>query len=110
MKKGEATEWTVGDICTCVYDERGYGILYRVTKVEVYPHSNQPYLSLIPIYGLLQDVSKRRARPRISAGYCAKMTLVDLASEYMKLGNFIAGEAAKNTEESDGSTSDTPAS
>ncbi len=106
MKEGEATEWSVGDLCTCVYDDRGYGILFRVTNVVVDSRWSQPMLDIVPVLGVLQNVSKRRPKKRISAGYCGKQSLVDLANEYAQLGLFIAQEAKKLGGD-DGPTSDT---
>ena len=96
--------WQVGDLCTYVYDGRGWGILYRVTKVEpIQPtqmgnfvlYNSDCLLSLQPALGVLQDIDNRKGRKRVASSACTHQSLIDLATEYSKFGLFIAEEAKK---------------
>jgi|SRR5579863_2687909 len=96
MPKVGASEhvWRAGDLC-----KRWIGIISRV--VEVMPPrddakvgSRQRYTRLrleqaTPLFG---THSKKTI---VLAQQCQPLTLVDLGTEYMKLGNFIREEARK---------------
>lgn len=86
-------EWTVGDLCTCVYNERGYGIIYRVSAIR--PSQNRATLEVVPVFGLLQDISKRMKRTGLDERYCKPLSLIDMSMQYLNLGNMISEEAKR---------------
>lgn len=91
--------WRVGDLCTAVYDNRGEGLIYRVTEVIDGASSGQfdrAHVSLVvkPVYGVVADVKGRKTRT-LGAGYCTPLSLIDLATEYTRFGLFISQEAKR---------------
>lgn len=98
-------EWQVGDLCLCTYGGTGHGVVYRV--MEAGPLNKDSFrreyqmLTIAPAYACIAKL-KGRGKRKIGAGYCTPVSLVDLASEYAKLGHFIADEAKKRG--ADGST------
>lgn len=93
--------WQPGELCTCTYGNVGKGIVYRVTKVDntVTKWGLSCTLDLIPVHGVLADVGAHRPRRSMGAGYCTPLSLIELATEYAKLGNFIRDEAMKKGED-----------
>jgi len=83
--------WRVGELCTCVYDNVGHGIIYRVAEVHS-RSQHEPMLKVVPVFGVLTNIKGRKSRG-LSAGYCTPLSLVDLSNEYLKFGHFIAAEA-----------------
>jgi len=90
--------WRVGEICTCNYQGIAGGLLYIVTEVTPpreeklangTKYQADAQLKIKPVYGLFQDIEGRKTR-KIGAGWCRPQSLIELSTEYAKLGHFIA--------------------
>jgi len=92
--------WQVGQLCTCAYNDVGPGILYRVTAVTQNTKfwGGTSILKLTPILGMLSPDFKGRRKRSLSSAHCQPQSLIDLASEYAKLGVFISDEAKRRSE------------
>lgn len=76
----------VGDLCTCQYDDRGGGLLYKVEETYV-----DGTVKIKPIHGVLVDTKNRKTRV-LHGGWCQKITRVELANLVEQLNEFIAIE------------------
>lgn len=114
LKKREENRrhpWRVGDLCTAVYDNRGEGLIYRVTRVDrLDDQLGRPHVTLVvkPIYGVVADVKGRKTRT-LGAGYCSPLSLIDLATEYTRFGLFISQEARNRGAEPEADAEEVPA-
>ena len=93
---GAVTEhkWTVGDLCETSYGGIGHGMIYRVAAISSRGNGSVSVLKIVPIVGVLTDIEGRKPRS-MGAGWCRPVTLVYLANEYAKFGEFIAEEARR---------------
>ena len=90
----EENEWRVGDLC-----KRWIGIISRVVEVlpakdTASPGSRQRFVRLrleqaTPLFGV------HNRKVIVMARQCTPLSLVDLGTEYMNLGNFIRDEARR---------------
>lgn len=99
-------DWSVGELCSCTYDGRGHGIVYRVVRVERI--NGLTTLNIKPVLGLIQNIDHRKTRYRIRSTFCKPISLIKLGSEYMKMGLFLVEEAKRYSE--DDTTPHTPTS
>lgn len=105
QKQNMAHPWRVGDLCNALYNEIGAGVIYRVLDVKVKAHVYpgviyRMSLTVIPVHGVISDISNRRSRILDSA-FCRPLSIVDLSTEYASLGNFIRDEVKKRSETDD---------
>jgi hypothetical protein len=96
--------WKVGDLCNALYNEIGAGVIYRVVNVK---EKQTPYhplrpcshiLTVVPVHGVISDISHRKTR-MLNSAFCQPLSIVDLATEYAKLGTFIADEVKRMSED-----------
>lgn len=81
------TTFNVGDLCTCQYDDRGGGLLYRV--IEAYSNGQ---VKIKPVLGVLVSTRFRKTRT-LHGNWCEKITRVELAQIVKELDNFIGIDA-----------------
>lgn len=97
--------WAIGDMCKAVYNNVGEGLVYRVVDIVTDASSDKFIIAsdgfilvLVPVHGVLANI-KNRKRRELGEGWCTPLSLVDLAAEYARFGEFIAEEAKKRSED-----------
>ena len=75
-----------GDLCTCQYDDRGGGLLYRVEESYL-----DGVIMIKPVLGVLVNTKNRKTRT-IHGDHCQKLTRVELAALTEELNDFVANE------------------
>jgi hypothetical protein len=78
--------FAVGDLCTCEYDGRGGGLLYRVEETYL-----EGQIRIRPVIGVLVSTKNRKVRT-LHGDWCQKITRVELASLTEELNDFVANE------------------
>lgn len=76
----------VGDLCTCEYDDRGGGLLYRVEETYL-----EGQIKIKPVLGVLVSTKNRKTRT-LHGDWCQKITRVELAALTEELNDFVANE------------------
>lgn len=89
--------WRIGDLCKAVYNNVGEGLLYRVLLVDTRSTGGgmkYTVLKVTPVYGVMASIERRKTRS-LGADWCTYVSLTDLGTEYMRLGNFIRDQAMR---------------
>ena len=86
--------WLVNDLCRA-HEEGNDAIIYRVIDVQSSDWDLET-LTLKPVHGIVTDIKNERCIV-VNSEYCKKLSLLDVAAEYTRLGAFIANEAKRRS-------------
>lgn len=97
----EKYEFRVGDLCYVFNDDVDDQTIYRVYEIKPNQVRDDTYANIEPVFSLLCDVKDLLGNfnRHVHIDKLVKLSIVDLGTHYVRLGQFIVSESKKFEQE-----------